>query len=388
MDSITRTKMDNILAALEQSNRICQVDLSPVMRSQFGRILALMQVPFPELTRLRLMSDEAKPVDPIPDSFLGGSAPPRLQTFELRGIQFRGLPKLLSSATHVVELRLDDIPHSGYISPDAMVTLISVLSSLRTLFLRFVSPQFRPDWESQSLPAPERSIVPALHEFNFRGVTDYLEDFLTRIDVPQLDIMDITFLNKFNFGCPRLVQFINSTPKLRTLDEVHVQLSSIKLRYRTSEPNFYNLLIRIPDKEPYGQLSSIEQVCNLNSSLQPLSMVVNFYIEHEYWYHYIDWKKDANENALWLQLLLPYTAVTNLHLSHKFAPSIAAALQELVCARITEVLPSQQNIFVEVPGPLEPFQEIFGQFVTARQLSGHPVAIMLKKRFPVAYRRA
>jgi len=57
---------------------------------------------------------------------------------------------------------------------------------------------------------------------------------------------------------------------------------------------------------------------------------------------------------------------------------IAAALQELVGARIAEVLPSLQNIFVEGLGPLRCFQENIGQFVTARQRSGHPVAISVR----------
>jgi hypothetical protein len=84
------------------------------------------------------------------------------------------------------------------------------------------------------------------------------------------------------------------------------------------------------------------------------------------------------ENTLWLELLLPFTAVTNLYPSEEFAPGIAAALQELVKGRITEVLPSLQNIFVEGFTPSEPFQENIGQFVTARQLSGHSVAVSLR----------
>ena len=69
----------------------------------------------------------------------------------------------------------------------------------------------------------------------------------------------------------------------------------------------------------------------------------------------------------------------NLYLCKEFAPGIAAALQELVGDRITEVLPSLENIFVEGLEPSGPFQENIGQFVTARQLSDHPVAISVRK---------
>ncbi len=71
----------------------------------------------------------------------------------------------------------------------------------------------------------------------------------------------------------------------------------------------------------------------------------------------------------------------NLYLSKEFAPGIAAALQELVGARITEVLPNLQNIFVEALEPSGPFQENIGQFVAARELSSHPVAISDWDRF-------
>jgi hypothetical protein len=121
----------------------------------------------------------------IPDSFLGGSAP-RLEHFELSEVPFPAFPKLLLSANHLVQLVLSDIPHSGYISPEAMVALLSVLSTLEKLSLEFQSPQSRPDWESRSLPPPERSILPALIRFDFKGVTEYLEQLVTHIDIPRL----------------------------------------------------------------------------------------------------------------------------------------------------------------------------------------------------------
>ena len=156
------------------------------------------------------------------------------------------------------------------------------------------------------------------------------------------------------------------------LDEAHVEFLCVHLRHRTPNTNFYNLLIRISFREPGLQPSSIEQICN--SSLLLLSTVEDLYIKREYWQ--LVRKNDATLNAIWLQLLRPYITVKSLYLSKEFVPGIADALQELADARITEVLPCLQNIFVEMPESLEPFQEIFGQFVAARQLSGHPVAIL------------
>jgi hypothetical protein len=289
----------------------------------------------------------------------------------LVGIPFPGLPKLLLSATHLTHLELFRIPHSGYISPEAMVTCLSALSGLIRLSLRFQSPQSRPDWESRSLPLPKRSILPALYAFHFKGVNEYLEDLVTRIDTPRLSNMEIYFFNQIDFDFLRLAQFINCTPRLNNaIDKAHVQFDYGTASFATSNLEYADLRISISCEEPDWQLSSMEQVCN---SLYPLPMVEDLYIRHQDWEPV--WKNDGIENTLWLQLLLPFTAVVNLYLSKELALGIAAALQELVGARITEMLPSLRNIFVEGLEPSGPLQENIGQFVAVRKLSGHPVDV-------------
>ena len=357
----------NVIAALGQSNRVCFVDLF-LAGWQLEEVLAAMQVPFPELTKLRLISNGLTLLV-IPDSFLDGSAP-RLQSIELCGIPFPGLPRLLLSATHLVTLRLINIPHSGYMSPESIVALLSVLSSLEKLVLRFQSPQSRPDRASRRPPPSQRSVIPALTSLLFNGVLEYLEDLVTGIDTPQLDGMDITFFNQIDFDIPRLAQFINRTPKLRAPD-AHVQFHDYFASVGLS-PGSRTLEIAISCREPDWQLSFIEQLCNF--SLNSLFTVEDLYIKHGY--SQLVWKDEAIEHTLWLQLLLPFTAVKNLYLSKECSPGIAAALQELVGSRITAVLPSLQNIFVKGLEPSGSFQENIGQFVAARQLSDHPITII------------
>jgi hypothetical protein len=259
-----------------------------------------------------------------------------------------------------------------------MVALLSVLSNLETLLLKFASPQSRPDSQSPSLPLLKRSILPALKKVEFIGVTEYLEDLVTRIDTPQLNDLHIIFFNQIDFDCPRLVQFINRTATPIALEEAHVQFVDstvgVNLRSRTSQFGLHDFWIDILCREPDWQLSAMEQVCRF--SLLALSTVEDFYIEDNHLE--LVWKDDAIEDTLWLELLLPFTKVKDLYISKKFAPGIAAALRELV--GMTEVLPGLQNIFVEDLEPSGPFQENIGDFVAARQLSGHPIAISRWKR--------
>jgi hypothetical protein len=365
MDSSSGT--DNLIAALEQSNRVCKVSLSAFVDWQLEKVLDLMQVPFPELTDLNLYTSRTT-VPVIPDSFLDGFAP-RLRNVTLSGIPFPGLPNLLFSATHLVQLLLFNIPHTGYFSPEAIVALLSVSSSLETLTLQFPSPQSYPHWETRRPPPSRRSVIPALISFNFKGVTEYLEDLVIFIDAPQLDDMRIHFFNQIDFDTPRLAQFINRTPKLWKPNAiVRFDDYSARVEFR---PGLGYLEIRISCRELDWQFSSIEQVCN--SSLYPLSTAEALCIDHRYWRPI--WRNDVIENTVWLRLLSPFTAAKDLYLFKEFAPGIAAALQELIGGRITEVLPSLQKIYVEGLEPSGPFQENIGRFIAARQLSDHTITV-------------
>ena len=129
-DDINDTPVDNLISVLEHSDRICQINLFCFFRttSQIEKVGAAIQVPFLELTALRLESQhspsETTPV--VPDSFLGKSAL-RLRLLTFVSIPFPGLKNLLLSTTHLVELHLSGVSHSGYISP---ATCLSVLTSL------------------------------------------------------------------------------------------------------------------------------------------------------------------------------------------------------------------------------------------------------------------
>ena len=215
--SITqRENVDNIIAALECSDRVYRIFLiwGLGFDSKMSDIfMGAMQQPFPELTYLALMSSD-KTMAVVPDSFLGGSTP-RLEYLNLLGIPFPGLPKLLLSTTHLVTLHLYNIPHSGYISPDRVVAALSTLTSLESLWLQFESPRSCPDQASRRPSPKTRSVLPGLTDFNFKGVSEYLDDLVARIDAPQLNSLDITFFNDIVFDTPQLVRFISHTPKDR-----------------------------------------------------------------------------------------------------------------------------------------------------------------------------
>jgi F-box-like len=359
---------DNIIAVLERRDRVCQIT---VQSSNMEIFLAAMQQPFPELTDLSLCFYSTT-VPVVPDSFLGGSAP-RLEHLLLDGIPFPGLPKLLLSATHLVDLYLSGIPHSGYISPDVMATSLFALTSLQRLTLKFRSPRSCPGQASRRLPPSTRSVLPVLSYFWFEGVTKYLEDLVACIDAPRLNKLNISFINDIVFDTPRFMQFISRTPMSRALKKAHLSLRNCdaNLCFSSQASGDGDLYVEILRQGLDWQLSSLEQFCT--SSLPPLSMLKDLYI-YEDLNSEPDWKDDI-ENGLWLQLLHPFTAVKNLYLSEEIALRIGPALQELAEGRTTEVLPALQNIFLDGLESSGPVQEGIGKFVAVRQVASRPMAV-------------
>lgn len=214
-----RWPMDNIVAALEHNDRICQSNLWSIPTWQWEKVLPAMQRPFPTLRRLHiwLVPSKNKAASVAPASFLGGFTP-HLQSLRLWSIPFPGLPTLLLSATHLVDLNLQTIPHSGYFSPEAMVTALSVLINLEKLLIEFESSQSRPDQRSQCLPPPTRTLLPVLIQLQFLGASECLEDLIAWIDAPLLVKLSITFFQQLIFNTPQLTEFISRTPKFKARD--------------------------------------------------------------------------------------------------------------------------------------------------------------------------
>ena len=369
-----RPDTDNVDAVLEHSDRVRRINFHFDFILQADKVWAAMKEPFPELENLELSSTDAEQV--IPDSFLGGSAP-RLQYIGLWGTPFPGLPKLLLSASHLVTLLYSRIPHSGYVSPEALVTGLSRAASLNMLSLKFRSLDSHPGPESRRPLPPTRTVLPALTSFDFIGAIEYLEDLVTRIDAPRLDDFQIHISIPSNLDAPQLVQFISRTPTLKAHDKAHVCIGDGAVKVVLLSTGHDRATLSI-ENLIWGSNIQLPWLARVTSSLPSLPMAESLYI---YGHHYFqDWEPEVQvENTEWLDLLRPYTAVKNLYLSDVFGPKVMCALQGSVGETTTVVLPTLQTVFMEGLQPSGPVQEEIGQFVAARQLSGYPCAISLWK---------
>ena len=81
--------VDNIVAVLEHRNRVRRIHISDISSSELEKVLAAMQEPFPELTRLILWPDQ-KSMAVLPRFVFGricsSSATPQLLRHSISGI--------------------------------------------------------------------------------------------------------------------------------------------------------------------------------------------------------------------------------------------------------------------------------------------------------------
>jgi len=335
-----RENGENIVAALEQRDRVCKVELKNLTSYSVNSFAEVMQDPFPSLTGIFLSSHvDAEPV--LPDRFLGRSAP-NLQYFDLDGISFCALPKLLSSATHLNRLQLRKIPYTGYISPEAMATCLAALSNLESLVLEFHSPRSHPTRDNRPPSPLTRAALPALTAFDFQGVSEYLEDLVTHIDAPLLNRVTFKFFNQLTFDNPQLSQFIDRTEILTSLN-----LGSIEFLSDVVKTTFTSLVGR----------GKVEQLDVRKGCISRAK-----------------WPEDM-ESAQWLELFDPFIAVERLSIL-KLGQLVAPALGELTREGASGILPAMRSLLFRgletnsfIKGDLQPF-------VSARRSSNHPISVL------------
>ena len=336
----------NIIAALKQQNRVCKICIDGIPNSLLKRF-AVISTPFPALTDLELLStDEEPPI--LPDSFLGGSAP-HLQYLGLDGVSFPALPKLLLSATNLVDLQLSDLPPSGYISPEAIVTSLSALTGLESLSLEFQSPRSWPNQELEGRPPPPltRVVLPALTWIRFTSDSEYVEDTLSRIDTPRLCEVHITFFNQPAFDTPSLRDFISRTEPFKTPHRAHLVFSqlhvTVMLFHKNGVADHRKFKLGVLGDLPGWERPSLVQM--YNSCFPPFSTLEHLRI-HEDRDSQPQWQ-DYVQSAQWFDLFQSFTSVKDLGLSKNFVGFVAPALGGLTGQQVIEVLPALQNIFLD-----------------------------------------
>lgn len=334
---------DDIIAALEQPDRVRRLKLD-VTNAQLAMVASVMQVPFPMLTDIWMSSNDRN-VPVLPEAFLGGSAPQSLHQLYLEGVSFPALPTFLLSASNLVYLRLEDIPENGYISPEAMATGLAASIRLNSLWIWF-KPRFERRYPSP--PPSNRAVLPSLVTLNFHGFSEYLELLLARIDTPRLHSFKISYFNQLNFHVPNLSQFIDRAENFELARLRHARIrfnvnnAYIKLDCEEGEHRISRFTLRVVCKGLDWQVSHLARI--LGQSRVLVSNVGHLSIDEDDLQP--GWQRDMDD-ADWLELLRPFTAVKMLHASEQLAKHIALALNDASEELLADVLPSLISLWLD-----------------------------------------
>ena len=376
---------DDLIAALEHPDRVRTIWL--YMSSKVDKVLGMLQVPFPMLTQVDLFGSEWKMLD-LPDQFLGAAAP-RLQYLSLAEISFPALPTLLLSTRDLVSLWLHSIPPTGCISPEAMVGSLVVLTKLKTLHIEFPNPidSNHPPCQHQRLCPPLDSsmpvVLPVLTEFKFQGDSEYLEDLLAQVTMPQVEDFSIQYFKPEVETC-QLSQFVGRTENLKfaqfrgatiTFDFHNAYISLYQPQGERHEARF-DLTIWDPEFNfPISSMANVlGQLVTLLSNVSELTLAG----EHE--------KGRARDSPLrgyvggdeWLSLLRPFTAVETLEVFGGLGAFVSGAFEWCLKDSDTDILPALQFLCLDDDSiDMETNEE----FLSLRQRSGRPVSIVLQDEF-------
>jgi len=377
---------DDVAAALKLNHRVSGIRLEKASFSAWETLGSLMRRPFPALTHLWVRQPFHSMNDLISRSFLGGSTP-SLRVLLFNGVSFPALPDLLLSAPNLVYLFLHNIPPSGYISPQAMVTVLSALTRLKSLSLTFSSSQPLPDGAIRTPPSHTRPFLRSLTFLRFQGDPEYMEDLVAQMDAPLLGSMEITLFHREVLEVSELAKFVRRADRLSLVHRAEVTFGSfcisVTLSRNLRKVGPKTLMLKLACPESDLQLSYLAHFCasclptlcpfeSLHILVpprpsKPLRILVS--LEHA-WIDVMD-----HPDPQWLELLRLFNNVKNLRLCKIIAPRIARALTWLPEEQSMGVLPALENVFISRLESFGYVGEAISEFADARQPFGCPVSI-------------
>jgi hypothetical protein len=367
---VTAEDEEGIVLALQQRDRVRRIRL---------------ELPIPKLRRPIMAMDDEFPmleylfVGPPTKHNMGLVLPeafraPHLRHFILTNFAFSIGSPLLTTATLLVTLVLQDIHPSAYFRPKILLRHLSLVPQLETLIISFNSPVHNRDMERDLLHVPivTRATLPNLRSFGFKGASAYLEAFLPRITAPLLERLQISFLNQLIFSTPRLLQFVNEAEVLRfgsailtfRAEAVHVNL------YRSEEVRVCTFSIGVGCRHLDWQVAAAAQIFNGSGTLY--SAVEHLTLDYDgslksYEPH------DEDDRTQWRELLRPFNNVKTLSVPSGLVGELSHCLISDGEAPL-ELLPELKELVCPA-GRGGKDADAFTSFIEARRVVGRPVVL-------------
>ena len=363
LDPPTPNDEDNIMAAMKHPDRVSSISLT-VTSSLLEKLSATERL-FSELEELVLLSQGSVRLT-LPNAFRWGVC---LRTLHLTGAAIPALPELLSPSKGLIDLQIHKIPDVGYFSPEAFVNALSGMTQLRTLSLHFLS--FPPHLHTLGSPPRswERVVLPALACLEYRGISEYMDRLVARIDAPRLGGIDITFFGQSKMDTSQLCRFINRIEMQKSHSRAEILSSERAISISFTHPESpTRLKLQMSCKTLARQLSYMAKICSRLSAF--ILGVEHLHISSTQ----SPSGQDYNDRVEWLNLISPFRGTKWFHVAGDHSKNIVLALHSWQRDAVQPVLPALHKLCVREPEPrCAHLQESVVSFIRSCRLLGHMV---------------
>ena len=356
---------DNILAALKRSDCVISIHLTITM-SLLAKLSSIKE-PFSELEDLVLLYEDCMELE-LPSAFRWGL---RLRKLHSTGISFPSPLQQLSSSRDVVDIQLHNTVGVTYLSPEAFANALSGMTQLQSLSLQLYS-SYPGQYRDNNIPplSLERAVLPALTRLRFRGVGEFFDRFMARIDPPLLRDIEITFIGR-PFVASNLFKLIDrinaqkSYSRAELLFSDHVISASFT---KPGDPMRPKLGISAAFRPSKWQSFMIE-LCNHLATF--LSGVEDLRIHAT---RPSSGQDDMNCER-WAKLIHPFRGTKWFHIAGDLSTDIVLSLQ-LSGERDEYLLPSLHKFCIREPEPhYVHLREAIVSLIASRWLSDHIIGV-------------
>ena len=342
---VTAEDKEGIILALKQHDRVHRVRLQmPVTSLQ--EFIAVMDDEYPILEYLIIdywVNDISHGISLI--------LPEALQAPHLRHLALAGfaLPigcRLLTSAVGLVAFCLVVTHPSTYFHPNTLLQWLSLMPHLKTLVIHHLSPDSNYDveWQLTHTPIITPVTLPNLYRFAFQGTSSYLEALVHRITTPRLERLEVKFFFQLTFSLPRLLQFINTTERLK-LESAQLNFTDECVSVASplsQESEMYALVIVVQYWCLDRQVSSMAQISD--SLSQVFSAVKHLTLHHNVNNLLSEEYDEVDRRTEWRKLLSSFRNVRTLRIDSRMDKELSRSLKSNGGELPLELLPELQEL--------------------------------------------
>jgi hypothetical protein len=371
-DDITSEEEKGIMLALHHHERVSRIRLGPLPFPKLQRIIMAMGKNFPILDFLHIAPphEHAAAGLKLPDTFQA----PLLRHLTLMSFAFPIIPPFLATVVGLITLSLQNLPPSAYSYPDDLLQQLSSLPQLETLALTFKSPIPSRDLGTQlSLrPITTKVTLSNLRWLWYGGVSTYLEAILSRLTIPRLEWLQITFFHQLHFFMPNVLKLAENL----TFGSAEFQFLDDVLRvlvYPLKRAAIYTFAIQISSRHLDWQVASAIQIF---SRMRPALSTVK-YLRLEF--RRSNTSLDANNEAgrtQWRELLGTFNNVSTLRVNVDYLGQISRALQVDKGELPSELFSNLKELEYSARG------NPFAKFADAQKNAGFPVTLVNHSTLP------